>query len=247
MLAAFTSEAVVSLMFFGRLTPGLSCFNLSILLKKQTVGLLRSHVHRSNGVTPNGMLQISGFVGRRVSVTLLARLTSRFRHQFRSTKISQILAMRTDNVTVTTLMTRHFNIPVIFTGGSGADGVPSAICSYPIGSCARKIIGRIVIAGSCLGTKRNILLVSSFLTRNRTLANLVGIIRRTNTRTINTNVLVRGSFRPNTSGVGTVNVHIRSLTHITSVDIRRNIAFLPSRTTLWGHVWPSNSNGVGLC
>lgn len=129
-----------------------------------------------------------------------------------------VLAVRTSNVTVNSVITRRFNYPLIFTGGGGAGGVTNSICMAPIRSFARNAACGIVISGHFLNGNSGILVISSFLTINGTLHNLVRVIGRDNTRLINYNAMVRGNCRRKNSRVETRNIHIRDLTVVRDVS-----------------------------
>lgn len=190
-----------------------------------SVGLLRSEVLGSKRVNTSGILGISDFLGRRVSIGFIYRLNGRFCELFGSRGVAGVLAVRTSKVNVTYLTTRCFNIPIIFTGGAGAVGVCSSACGTAIRSCARGESCSVIISGRFLDGRSGILVVSSFLTGNDTLATLLVLVRGTNTGATNTKVIVRGTCRNNNGLIHSVNVEIRSLTGVGSVDGGSKVIF----------------------
>lgn len=187
------------------------------------LGLLRRGVLDSKIVHPKGILGISDFLGRRVSIPFVDRLKGRFGGLFNSQGISGVLAVRTSKVNVTYLATICFKIPIIFTGGSTKDGVSGRVFTARIVSCARGQGGRIIMSGGCLGPNRRVLVVSSFLTGNYTIDKLLSLMGRTSNVIRNVNVYVRGNFRNNNSTLHRTKCSIHSLTIVRGVSTRANI------------------------
>lgn len=185
----------------------------------------------SNVMGRNGILGISDFLGRRVSVGLLGRVNTRFGGEFTSGGVGGVLAVRTSNVKVTYVMTRRFSMPIMFTGGSRDVGLSNRVCMTRIRSFARGYGGGIVISRGFLSRSSRMLVVSSFLTGKYTLRKLVRVIRSSKTAMRNVKVTVRGKFRSNKEVVHGLKFRLRSLTVISKVSTSANRVFFERRGT----------------
>lgn len=190
-------------------------WGLGVIVQEcRRVRLLGRHVHRRKVILGGQILGMSNFLGRRVSPRLFGTVNGRVTSHCHSTNMRHVIAVRTSNVTLTLVTTLRLSIPLMFTHGGGSVLVMSSMCRDIICSCAGRRGCSVAVSGGFLPTNRGILVVSSFLTSNRTTVNLTGLIRSTNSRIMKVTVTVRGSFRPNHRHLRGTNCHMRSLIHV---------------------------------
>lgn len=166
----------------------------------------------------NGILKVDGFINHQVDPILMNACGEAFASLFRDVGATKILTAEISGIAPAVMTGLHMGLPVVYARKHKPITMPDQVFLTLSPSHTKGRMVELIVSPEYLGKGEHVLIIDDFLASGATILGLARLAQTAGAAIVGVGALVEKKFEGGRKGLEPLNVPIKSLACITSMD-----------------------------
>ena len=180
--------------------------------------LLKERIRKYGQNLGNGILKVDGFVNHQVDPVLMDACGEAFAEIFANVGATKILTAEISGIAPAVFTGKHMNLPVVYARKSKPVTMPDQVFLTLAPSHTKGRIVELIVSPEYLAGGEKVLIIDDFLASGATILGLVRLAESAGAELVGIGALIEKTFESGRIMLGGLDVPVRSLVAVTSMD-----------------------------
>jgi len=180
--------------------------------------LLKDRIVKEGRNLGNGILKVDGFINHQVDPQLMEACGKAFAEIFQGLGATKILTAEISGIAPAVFTGMHMQIPVVYARKSKPVTMPDQVFLTLAPSHTKGRMVELIVSPEYLAGGEKVLIIDDFLASGATILGLVRLAQTAGARLVGIGALVEKSFEGGREALEDLNVPVKSLVTVTSME-----------------------------
>ncbi len=166
----------------------------------------------------NGILKVDSFINHQVDAVLMEACGKVFADIFRNVGATRVLTAEISGIAPALMTAKFLDIPVVYARKNKPITMPDTVYLTVAPSHTKGTITELIVSPDYLPTDSRVLIIDDFLASGATIMGLVRLTQAAGARLVGIGSLIEKSFEGGRETLQHLDIPVRSLVTITSMD-----------------------------
>ena len=179
---------------------------------------LKDRILRDGQVLDNGILKVDSFVNHQVDAALMDLCGKEFARRFANVDATKVLTAEISGIAPALTTALHLGLPVVYARKTKPVTMPDEVYLTLAPSHTKGRMVELIISPEYLAGGEKVLIIDDFLASGATILGLVRLAEATGAKVLGIGTLIEKSFEGGRDALKHLNIPVKSLARITSMD-----------------------------
>ncbi len=180
--------------------------------------MLKERIRRDGQNLGGGILKVDGFVNHQVDPVLMDACGKEFAAIFSDVGATKILTAEISGIAPAVFTGRHMNLPVVYARKSKPVTMPDQVFLTLAPSHTKGRTVELIVSPEYLANGEKVLIIDDFLASGATILGLARLAKTAGAQLVGIGALIEKSFEQGREALSQLDIPIRSLVAVSSMD-----------------------------
>ena len=185
---------------------------------KDIMNFLEERIVKDGIVKEGNVLKVDSFLNHQMDIALFDEMGAEFKKRFADANINKIVTIEASGIGIACIVSRHFNVPVVFAKKSKSINIDGDVYKAEVESFTHKCKNNVIVSRKFLGPDDHVLIIDDFLANGCALQGLISIVNEAGGTVEGIGIAVEKGFQNGGRIIRNLGFHLESLAIVESMD-----------------------------
>ena len=182
------------------------------------MNFLEERIIKDGIVKEGNVLKVDSFLNHQMDIALFDQIGKEFKRRFAKEKINKIVTIEASGIGIACIVSRHFNVPVVFAKKSKSINIEGEMYVAEVESFTHKCKNQVIVSKKFLNPEDHVLIIDDFLANGCALQGLISIVNEAGASVEGIGIVIEKGFQSGGQIIRNLGYHLESLAIVDAMD-----------------------------